>query len=174
MKKLINRPNRVVEEMTQGFLALHPDQARLQHLYVVLRADAAELRDEKVALVSGGGSGHEPTHAGYVGKGMLSSAVSGEIFTSPSSKSVLEAIRAVRGTPGVLLVVKNYTGDRLNFGLAAEMARAEGLAAETVVVADDVALSGTDQYAGARGIAGTVLVHKIAGGAASEGRSLQE
>ena len=93
---------------------------------VLLRSDAARVRDQQVALISGGGSGHEPAHAGYIGQGMLSAAVAGEVFTSPSTNSVLAAIRAVAGKPGVLLIVKNYTGDRLNFGLAAELARAKG------------------------------------------------
>jgi dihydroxyacetone kinase len=125
-----------------------------------------------VAVISGGGSGHEPAHAGYIGAGMLSAAVAGEVFTSPSSDSVFAAIKAVAGRPGALLVVKNYTGDRLNFGLAAEMARAEGISVEMVIVDDDVALKGTVQGAGARGLAGTVLIHKLLGAAAAEGMSL--
>ncbi|MBV8865545.1 MAG: dihydroxyacetone kinase subunit L, partial [Acidobacteriaceae bacterium] len=125
-------------------------------------------------LISGGGSGHEPAHAGYIGPGMLSAAVAGEIFTSPSAESVLAAIRAVTGRLGALLIVKNYTGDRLNFGLAGEMARAEGLLIETVIVADDVALAGSAEHAGKRGIAGTVLVHKIAGAAAAEEKDLPQ
>src|ERR1700756_4482428 len=174
LKKFINRPENVVEEMLQGLAVLNPGVARLSGHKVMVRADINKIRDEQVTIISGGGSGHEPAHAGYIGEGMLSAGVAGEVFTSPDTDSIFAAVKAVAGKPGVLLVVKNYTGDRLNFGLAAEMARAEGLAVETVVVADDVALSGTDQYAGARGIAGTVLVHKIAGGAASVGRSLQE
>jgi triose/dihydroxyacetone kinase / FAD-AMP lyase (cyclizing) len=174
MKKLINQPQRVVEEMMQGFLAMHAGLALLSDHHVLLRADAEDVRDRQVALISGGGSGHEPAHAGYVGAGMLSAAVAGEVFTSPSLDSVCAAIQAVSGKPGVLLIVKNYTGDRLNFGLAAEMARGEGIRVETAVVADDVALVGTEQHAGARGIAGTVLVHKVAGAAAAEGKSLEE
>ena len=116
----------------------------------------------------------EPAHAGYIGSGMLSAAVVGEIFTSPSVDSVIAAIRAVAGRPGVLLIVKNYTGDRINFGLAAEIARSEGILVETVVVADDVALANTQNNAGRRGIAGTVLVHKIAGAAAAEGKDLPQ
>ena len=127
-----------------------------------------------VAIISGGGSGHEPAHGGYVGPGMLSAAVAGDVFTSPSTDAILDAIRAVAGPSGVLLIVKNYTGDRLNFGLAAEIARAEGIRAEMVVVADDVALSADGAHAGRRGLAGTVLVHKIAGAAAAEGRALDE
>lgn len=174
MKKLINRPDQVVDEMLDGLLALHPNLARLSEHNVVLRSDFEERRDEQVAIISGGGSGHEPAHAGFVGPGMLSAAVAGEIFTSPSVDAVFAAIRAVAGTPGVLLIVKNYTGDRINFGLAAEMARSEGILVETVVVADDVALANTQNTAGRRGIAGTVLVHKIAGAAAAEGKDLPQ
>jgi dihydroxyacetone kinase len=140
MKMLINRPETVVEEMVQGLVALHPGLRRLPGQTVIVRADADEFRGKKVALISGGGSGHEPAHAGYVGQGMLSAAVAGDIFTSPSPDAVLDAIRAVAGKAGALLIVKNYTGDRLNFGLAAEMARAEGIPVEIAVVADDVAL----------------------------------
>ena len=174
MKKLINRPEDVVGEMMEGLGAMYGGLALLSDFHVLVRADAEEIRDRQVALISGGGSGHEPAHAGYVGAGMLSAAVAGEVFTSPSPDSVLAAIRAVAGKPGAVLIVKNYTGDRLNFGLAAEMARAEGLAVEVVIVADDVALAGTEQYAGARGIAGTVFVHKVAGAAAAQGKSLRE
>lgn len=174
MKKLINRPQEVVPEMLEGLLGIYPGTALLAGHPVLVRRDADEARERQVAVVSGGGSGHEPAHAGYVGAGMLSAAVAGEVFTSPSPAAVLAAIRAVAGSPGVLLIVKNYTGDRLNFGLAAEMARADGIAVETVIVADDVALFGIDRNTGARGIAGTVLVHKVAGAAAAEGRSLTE
>jgi triose/dihydroxyacetone kinase / FAD-AMP lyase (cyclizing) len=172
MKKLINRPEDAVEEMLQGLSVLHPGSVRLRGHKVMLREDTEQVRDEQVAIISGGGSGHEPAHAGYVGSGMLSAAVAGEIFTSPSSDSVFAAIKAVSGKPGALLVVKNYTGDRLNFGVAAEMARAEGIPVETVTVNDDVALKGTEQATGARGLAGTVLIHKLVGAAASEGKSL--
>ena len=174
MKKFINRPEDVVEEMLQGLVVLHPGSERLAGHKVLVRADAEQIRDRQVAVISGGGSGHEPAHAGYIGAGMLSAAVAGEVFTSPSSDSVFAAIKAVAGRPGALLVVKNYTGDRLNFGLAAEMARAEGISVEMVIVDDDVALKGTGQGAGARGLAGTVLIHKLVGAAAAEGMSLAE
>jgi dihydroxyacetone kinase len=174
MKKFINRPENVVEEMLQGFVVLHPGLARLPGFKVIVRADADTARDRQVAVLSGGGSGHEPAHAGYVGAGMLSAAVAGEVFTSPSSDSVFAAIKAVSGKRGALLVVKNYTGDRLNFGLAAEMARAEGITVEIVIVDDDVALKGRVQATGARGLAGTVFIHKLVGAAASEGRSLAD
>src|SRR5258708_933962 len=175
MKKLINDPRTVVREMLEGLVDLSPGQALLGSENVVVRADLppADRRSE-VAVLSGGGSGHEPAHAGYVGAGMLHAAVAGDVFTSPSVDAVLAAIRAVAGPSGVLLVVKNYTGDRLNFGLAAELARADGIPVETVVVADDVALRDTVEPERRRGIAGTVLVHKVAGAAAAAGLPLQD
>ena len=174
MKMLINRPEAVVEEMVEGLVSLHPGLRRLAGRTVLVRADAEAVRDRRVALISGGGSGHEPAHAGYVGRGMLSAAVAGDVFTSPSPDAVLAAIRAVAGPPGAVLIVKNYTGDRLNFGLAAEMARAEGIPVEVVVVADDVALPEPEHTAGPRGLAGTVLVHKVAGASAEGGATLAE
>src|SRR6201994_2316132 len=174
MKKLINRPDNVVEEMLQGLSVLHPGSVRLSGHKVMARNDAEQVREQQVAIISGGGSGHEPAHAGYIGEGVLSAAVAGEVFTSPSSDSVLAAIKAVAGKPGALLVVKNYTGDRLNFGLAAEMARADGIPVEMVIVDDDVALKGTAQATGARGLAGTVFVHKLLGAAGAEGKTLAE
>lgn len=174
MKKFINRAEDAVEEMLQGLVALHSNLVRLPGHKAIVRADAEEVRDRQIAVLSGGGSGHEPAHAGYIGTGMLSAAVHGEVFTSPSSDSIFAAIKAVSGKAGVLLVVKNYTGDRLNFGLAAEMARAEGVSVEMVIVDDDVALKGTKSTTGARGLAGTVFIHKLMGAAATEGKSLSE
>ncbi|MDY7232480.1 dihydroxyacetone kinase subunit DhaL [Hyalangium rubrum] len=175
MKKLVNAPRAVVGEMLEGLVSLSPEQALLEGESVVVRSDIpAEVHRREVAVISGGGSGHEPAHAGYVGPGMLHAAVAGDVFTSPSTDAVLAAIRAVAGPAGALLVVKNYTGDRLNFGLAAELARAEGIPTEVVVVADDVALRDTVEPARRRGIAGTVLVHKVAGAAAALGASLAE
>src|SRR5580698_3301793 len=174
MKKLINRPEHDVEEMLQGLVVLHPGSARLPGHKVMIRADAEQTRDSQVAVISGGGSGHEPAHAGYIGTGMLSAAVIGDVFTSPSSDSAFAAIKAVTGKSGALLVVKNYTGDRLNFGLGAEMARAEGIPVEIVIVDDDVALKETAPMAGVRGLAGTVFIHKLVGAAAAEGKSLAE
>src|SRR5262249_22821497 len=130
MKKLINRPGSVVEEMVEGLVAAYPGLCRLPGQTVLVRSDLAAPADRPVAVVSGGGSGHEPAHAGYVGRGMLSAAVAGDVFTSPGPDAVLAALRATAGPRGALLVVKNYTGDRLNFGLGAEMARAEGTPAE--------------------------------------------
>ena len=166
MKKLINDPGAVVPEMLEGLVAVTPGLMLLQgHTVVVRKHDGAQ-----VALVSGGGAGHEPAHAGYVGPGMLAAAVVGDVFTSPSVDAVLAGIRAVTGPAGALLIVKNYTGDRLNFGLAAELARADGLQVDMVIVDDDVAV--VDGGAGRRGLAGTVLVHKVAGAAAAAGHAL--
>ena len=172
MKKLVNDPRSIVREMLEGQVALNAAQTLLEGENVVLRADLGPPGSAQVAIISGGGSGHEPAHAGYVGAGMLHAAVAGDVFTSPSTDAVLAAIRAASGPAGALLVVKNYTGDRLNFGLAAEMARAEGIAVEAVVVADDVALRDTVEPARRRGIAGTVLVHKVAGAASAAGLDL--
>ncbi|UFN48815.1 dihydroxyacetone kinase subunit DhaK [Roseomonas sp. OT10] len=174
MRKLLNDPRRVVREMLEGVADLHPGLALLEGEDVVLRADLPEPAARPVAVISGGGAGHEPAHAGYVGTGLLSAAVVGDVFTSPSVDAVLAGIRAAAGPAGALLVVKNYTGDRLNFGLAAELARAEGIPVEIAVVADDVALRDTVEPARRRGIAGTVLVHKLAGAAAASGLLLAE
>ena len=173
--KTDQRPTSGGAEMLEGLADTLPGLALLEEENVLLRADfpIGGLRD-KVALISGGGSGHEPAHAGYIGHGMLDAAAVGDVFTSPSVDTVLAAIRAVAGSKGVLLIIKNYTGDRLNFGLAAELARAEGIAVDSVVVADDVALRDTVEPARRRGIAGTVLVHKIAGAAAASGADLAE
>lgn len=171
MKHFFNRKETIVTEALDGFLGTigAGDLARLDgypEIKVVLRADWDK---SKVSVVSGGGAGHEPSHAGFVGKGMLTAAVSGEIFASPSVAAVLAAIRAVTGPAGCLLIVKNYTGDRLNFGLAAEKARAEGLLVEMVIVADDIALPDIAQP---RGVAGTLFVHKIAGYLSETGEDL--
>jgi dihydroxyacetone kinase len=170
MKKLINRPEAVVEEMVEGLAAAYPGLRRLPGQTVLVRAEFPAHRP--VAVISGGGSGHEPAHAGYVGRGMLSAAVAGDVFTSPSPDAVLAALRATAGPAGAVLIVKNYTGDRLNFGLAAELARAEGIPVEIVLVADDVALAGSVAHPGRRGLAGTILVHKAAGASAESGAPL--
>ncbi|WP_067219315.1 dihydroxyacetone kinase family protein [Stappia indica] len=172
MKKLINDPANAVAEMVAGLVAVQPGLTRIAGRNVVLRADLPAPADRKVAIISGGGSGHEPAHAGYVGAGMLTAAVLGDVFTSPSVDAVLEAIQATAGPAGALLIVKNYTGDRLNFGLAAEIARAGGIPVEIVVVGDDAALEGIVAQERRRGIAGTILVHKVAGAAAEQGRDL--
>ncbi|MEH0295306.1 dihydroxyacetone kinase family protein [Agrobacterium sp. CCNWLW71] len=173
MKKLINDPATVVRDMLEGVVALSPATVLLADENVVIRSGLPETEKRKVAVLSGGGSGHEPAHAGYVGAGMLTVAVAGDVFTSPSTDAVLAGIKAAAGPAGALVIVKNYTGDRLNFGLAAELARAEGIPVEIVVVADDVALKDTVPADRRRGIAGTVLVHKVAGAAAEQGLPLQ-
>jgi ATP-dependent dihydroxyacetone kinase len=173
MKKLVNDPRQVVREMLEGQVDLCPGQALLDGEDVIIQADLPPPASRGVAVLSGGGSGHEPAHAGYVGAGMLTGAIAGDVFTSPSVDAVLAAIRAVGGPRGALLIVKNYTGDRLNFGLAAELATAAGIPSRVVVVADDVALRDTVEPARRRGIAGTVLVHKVAGAAAAAGLSLE-
>lgn len=172
MKKIINNPNLVVEDMIQGLVKAYPQYLRkLDNCNVVVRKSAPS---KKVGLVSGGGSGHEPSHAGYVGYGMLDAAVLGAVFTSPTPDQVYEAIKAVDGGEGVLLVIKNYTGDIMNFEMAKEMAEMEGIKVESVVVNDDVAVENSLYTAGRRGIAGTVFVHKIAGAMAQRGATLEE
>ena len=171
MKKLINDPRRVVDEAVAGFEAAHGDLVTVSHdpLYIV-RKDAP--RQGKVALVSGGGSGHEPLHGGFVGFGMLDAAVPGPVFTSPTPDPILAATKAVDGGAGVLHIVKNYTGDVLNFETAADLAAADGIDVQTVIVDDDVAVKDSLYTAGRRGVAGTVLVEKIAGAAAERGDDL--
>ena len=172
MKKVINNPENAVDEMLKGVVAAHPFHVRrLEGTNVLVRASAP---NPKVALVSGGGSGHEPTHGGYVGKGMLDGAVAGAVFTSPTPDQVYEAIKAVDGGKGVLLVIKNYTGDIMNFEMAAEMAEAEGVKVDKVVVNDDVAVENSTWTSGRRGIAGTLFIHKLAGAKAESGAELDE
>jgi ATP-dependent dihydroxyacetone kinase len=174
MKRLMNSAEGVVREMLEGVVSLSDHLVLLEDENVVIRGDLPVRKERKVAVLSGGGSGHEPAHAGYVGAGMLTAAIAGEVFTSPSVDAVLAAIRAASGPAGAVLTIKNYTGDRLNFGLAAELARAEGIPVETVIVADDVALKDTAPRERRRGIAGTILVHKVAGAAAEAGHPLEE
>ncbi|WP_077301787.1 dihydroxyacetone kinase subunit DhaK [Virgibacillus pantothenticus] len=173
MKKIINDPNEVVQDMVQGLVAAYPTKLKVVPDTLVIARQDAPVQG-KVGLVSGGGSGHEPAHAGYIGKGMLDCAVAGEVFTSPTPYQVLEGIKAADGGEGVFLVIKNYTGDVLNFEMAAELAEAEGIQVEKVIVNDDVAVEDSSFTTGRRGIAGTVLVHKIAGAMAENGASLQE
>ena len=172
MKKIINNPDNVVDEMLDGMVASHPDFVkRLAGTDVIVRA---EKKTNKVALVSGGGSGHEPTHAGYVGKGMLDAAVAGAVFTSPTPDQIYEAIKAVDAGKGVLLIVKNYSGDVMNFDMAAEMAADEDIKVTQVITKDDVAVENSTWTIGRRGIAGTIFVHKIAGAKAEQGANLDE
>ena len=172
MKKMINNPDNIVDEMLNGMVAAHPDYVkRVDGCDVLVRANGSQ---GKVVLISGGGSGHEPAHGGYVGKGMLDGAVAGAMFTSPTPDQVYEAIKAADGGKGVLLVIKNYTGDVMNFEMAADMAADEGIEVEKVVVNDDVAVENSTWTTGRRGIAGTIFVHKCAGACAEKGGSLAE
>jgi phosphoenolpyruvate---glycerone phosphotransferase subunit DhaK len=173
MKKLINDPNNVVAEALQGIEAAHPD-LRVDHQHkIIYRGDAP--RRDKVGIISGGGSGHEPLHGGFVGLGMLDAACAGEVFTSPVPDQMLAATKLVDGGAGVLHVVKNYTGDVMNFEMASEMAAAEsGSQILSVVTDDDVAVQDSTWTAGRRGVGVTVLLEKIAGAAAEQGRTLEQ
>lgn len=171
MKKLINKTQDVVEEMLQGIALAHSDRVkRIEGFNVIARNE----KGNKVGLVSGGGSGHEPSHAGFVGQGMLDAAVAGNVFASPSPDQIIEGIKAADNGKGVLLVVKNYSGDIMNFEMAAELAEMEGIETRTIVVNDDVAVEDSTYTTGRRGIIGTVFVHKIAGAAAQKGLNLDE
>ena len=172
MKKLINSVETVEDEMIQGLIKAYPQYLKkIDGHNVVVRA---KKKEGKVALISGGGSGHEPAHAGYVGEGMLDAAVAGAVYTSPASDAILEGIKAIATDAGVLMVIKNYTGDVMNFEMAAEMAEMEGINVKQVVVNDDVAVKDSLYTVGRRGVAGTVFVHKIAGALAETGASLDE
>jgi phosphoenolpyruvate---glycerone phosphotransferase subunit DhaK len=173
MKKLINDPADVVREALQGMETAHAGEVRVFYdPYYIVRDDAPV--SGKVALVSGGGSGHEPMHGGFVGMGMLDAACPGEVFTSPTPDQIEAATKAVNGGSGVVHIVKNYTGDIMNFEMAAELCRAEGIEVEAVVVDDDVAVQDSLYTAGRRGVGTTVLMEKIAGAAAQEGRPLAD
>ncbi|MDM5340048.1 dihydroxyacetone kinase subunit DhaK [Fictibacillus enclensis] len=170
MDKLLQDPNQFVTDIVDGLIRSHPDYyEKVEGVNVIKRKDGTP--SGQVGLVSGGGSGHEPAHAGYVGEGMLSAAVCGEVFTSPTPDMVLEGIKAADGGAGVLLIVKNYSGDVMNFDMAKELAELEGIQVETVIVNDDIAIKNSEDR---RGVAGTVFVHKIAGAAAAAGKSLSE
>jgi dihydroxyacetone kinase-like protein len=173
MKKLINSPDAVLRDALEGMAKAHGDRVRVNvdPAYIV-RADAPV--QGKVGVVSGGGSGHEPMHGGYVGRGMLDAACPGEVFTSPTPDQMLEATKAVNGGAGVLHIVKNYTGDVMNFEMAAELAQGEDIEVQAVVTDDDVAVQDSLYTAGRRGVGVTVLAEKICGAAAEERRSLQE
>ena len=172
MKKIINNPNDVVSEMLLGLAKANPDVEYLgEGIEVIARK---EKKQGKVGLVSGGGSGHEPAHAGYVGKGMLDAAVAGNVFASPSPDRIIEGLKAANSGAGVLMIIKNYSGDIMNFQMAAELAEFEDIQTDYVVVKDDVAVPDSTYSTGRRGIAGTVFVHKMAGAAAEMGKSLPE
>jgi len=173
MKKLINSPDAVVHDALRGMEAAHGDRLTISYdPYVIVRKDAPV--QGKVGIISGGGSGHEPMHGGFVGPGMLDAACPGEVFTSPTPDQMLEATKAVNGGAGVLHVVKNYTGDVMNFDMAADMGKGEDIEVETVLTNDDVAVEDSLYTAGRRGVGVTVLVEKICGAAADDGKSLAE
>src|SRR5450432_2035707 len=172
MKKLINRPEDVVKEGLAGMLAAHSDLIRVDiEQQIVVRRDAP-IRG-KVGIISGGGSGHEPMHGGFVGMGMLDAACPGEVFTSPVPDQMLAATKAVNGGAGVIHIVKNYTGDVLNFKMAADEAADEGIKVEAIVIDDDVAVQDSLYTAGRRGVGATVIAEKMGGAAAERGDSLE-
>lgn len=172
MKKMINNVELVVAEMLHGVVLAHPKVKRVEGFNVLVRENSPV--QGKVALVSGGGSGHEPLASGYVGRGMLDGAVAGAVFTSPTPDQIYEAIKSTDGGKGVLLVILNYSGDIMNFEIAAEMAEADGIKVTKVVVNDDVAVEDSTYTTGRRGIAGTLFVYKIAGAKAETGAELEE
>ncbi len=167
MKKLIKDKNQILADMLDGLITTNPDVELISDTVVVRK----DKKQSGVALVSGGGSGHEPAHAGFVARGMLDAAVCGEIFTSPTPDKILDAIKAVDTGDGVLLIIKNYAGDVMNFEMAQEMAQMEDIQVESVIIRDDVAVSDTEKR---RGVAGTVWVHKYAGYLAENGFSLAD
>ncbi|MGN6166618.1 MAG: dihydroxyacetone kinase subunit DhaK, partial [Solirubrobacteraceae bacterium] len=173
MKKLINAPDDVVLDALHGMEAAHSDRLRISyHPKMVVRIDAPV--QGKVGLVSGGGSGHEPMHGGFVGMGMLDAACPGEVFTSPVPDQILAATKAVDGGAGVVHIVKNYTGDVLNFQMAADLAGDDGVAVQTVLVDDDVAVENSTWTAGRRGTGATLIVEKVCGARAAEGGALAD
>ena len=169
MKKVINDPNNVVTEMLQGIAIANPDVVYHSGLEVISR----KQKSNKVGLVSGGGSGHEPSFAGYVGYGMLDAAVSGNVFASPSPERIVKGIEEANNGRGVLLLLMNYSGDVMNFDMARDIAECDGIPVETVIIKDDVSTEDNEMSAGRRGIAGTILVHKVAGAKAEQGADLQ-
>ncbi|TYZ62368.1 hypothetical protein PybrP1_004512 [[Pythium] brassicae (nom. inval.)] len=171
-RQLVRDATHIVRDMLDGIVAAQPHLVLVRGENVLLHREFRNIRERQVTLLSGGGSGHEPAHAGYIGEGMLTGVVCGNVFASPSTKQVLAAIRLAAGPKGCLLIVKNYTGDRINFGLAVEQAKAEGFKVDMVVVGEDVAV--VNANAGRRGLAGTVFAHKLAGAAAASGKSLAE
>ncbi|MEI7667613.1 MAG: dihydroxyacetone kinase subunit DhaK, partial [Erysipelotrichaceae bacterium] len=171
MKKIINRPEDLVEQMMRGLVSAHDN---IVHRVGTTRVVARNYEGKgKVGLISGGGSGHEPSHAGFVGKGMLSAAVCGDVFTSPTVDEVHNAIVAANKGAGVLMVIKNYTGDVVNFQMAAEQAEEEGIKVDYCITSDDIAVENSTWTTGQRGVAGTIFVHKILGALAEEGKDLK-
>ncbi|MCX2455286.1 dihydroxyacetone kinase subunit DhaK [Lacticaseibacillus nasuensis] len=174
MKKIINDPHDVVPEMVDGLVRSYPSiLEQVPDTLAMVRADKDSMKG-KVGIVSGGGSGHEPTHAGFVGKGMLSGAVAGQVFTSPTPDQIYAAIKAVDQGKGVFLVVKNYSGDVMNFDMAKDMAEMDDIEVRRIVVDDDIAVKDSLYTQGRRGVAGTIFMHKVLGAAAQEGASLDD
>ncbi len=173
MKKLLNKPENIVHEQLQGIAVAHPDLVEVHYAPNYIARKDSPVKG-KVGIVSGGGSGHEPMHGGFVGYGMLDAACPGAVFTSPTPDQILEATRKVYGGNGVLHIVKNYTGDIMNFEMAADLVRDGGIEVESVVINDDVAVQDSLYTAGRRGVGTTILAEKICGGAAEERHSLQE
>ncbi|MCK5945634.1 MAG: dihydroxyacetone kinase subunit DhaK [Mycoplasmataceae bacterium] len=172
MKKIINNPKDYLNEMIEGVVANEPTKlARLEGFDVIVRKN---INKNKVALVSGGGAGHEPAHAGFVGEGMLDAAIIGPVFTSPTPNQIEAAVNATTGDKGALIIIKSYTGDRLNFEAGQMLLEVNGIKMSKVIVGDDVAIEDTSKTAGARGLAGTIFIHKIAGALAETGASLEE
>ncbi len=174
MKKIINDPHDVVPEMVNGMTRSYPQYIeKIAGTEAVVRADKDSMKD-KVGIISGGGSGHEPTHAGFVGEGMLSAAVCGQVFTSPTPDQIYAAIKAVNQGKGVFMVVKNYSGDVMNFDMAKDLASMDNIPVKSIVVDDDIAVENSLYTQGRRGVAGTIFMHKILGAAAEQGASLDE
>ncbi|XP_014674525.1 PREDICTED: triokinase/FMN cyclase-like [Priapulus caudatus] len=174
-KKFINLPEKCVDDALEGFVQSHNNVMLVENHRVVVRQDVANLsKAGKVTLLGGGGAGHEPAFAGFVGVGMLTAAISGAVFASPPPSSILAALRAISSPAGMLMIVLNYTGDRLNFGIAAERAKAEGMRVDMLFVGDDCALTSGDKSAGRRGLCGMILAQKMAGALAEMGKSLEE
>lgn len=174
MKKIMNDPQNIVPEMVAGLVQAYPQYVeRLPETEALVRHDKASM-ENKVGVISGGGSGHEPTHAGFVGAGMLSAAVAGQVFTSPTPDQIYAAIKAADHGKGVFMVIKNYSGDVMNFDMAKDMADLDDIQAKSIVVDDDIAVENSTYTQGRRGVAGTIFMHKIIGAAADQGASLDE
>ncbi|KRL03583.1 dihydroxyacetone kinase subunit DhaK [Liquorilactobacillus capillatus] len=174
MKKIINEPQNVVSEMVDGLVRSYPQYLeKIPDTEAMIRSDSASMKG-KVGIVSGGGSGHEPSHAGFIGKGMLTAAVAGQVFTSPTPDQIYAAIKAADQGRGVFLVIKNYSGDVMNFDMAKDLAELDDIKVKSIIVNDDIAVEDSLYTQGRRGVAGTVLMHKIVGAAADQGASLAE
>lgn len=173
MKKIINEKEKIISQMLRGLQKANEDKVEINEELKIVYRKNLPIKG-KVGLISGGGSGHEPAHAGYVGDGMLDCAICGEIFTSPTPDQVLEAIKLADSGEGVFMVIKNYTGDVMNFEMAKDMAEMEGIKVDYIIVNDDVAVEDSTYTTGRRGIAGTVFVHKVLGAMARNGKSLEE